>query len=250
VRRKSMDVPGTIHMCHLKRPTPSSSPRRAAIQNAVDLQADAELLADRGRWPRTYALAVLAMEEIGKALTYVAAFLNPTMSPEELDKDVRSHTAKLVGTQAVLVMLGPDQDAPRIRDAVERAASLAHSSHDVKLCSLYVDLADDGTCRMPSEITEHEARQVVADLRSLTPILRHWLTDEAATKLNELADIHADQLRDVVGIVVQLNEVDPDTLARMVRNLWQGELPAEVAEELAQLEAANESAITGEQATT
>ncbi len=39
---------------------------QAAAQNATDLAADARLLLDAGRFPRAYALATLALEELGK----------------------------------------------------------------------------------------------------------------------------------------------------------------------------------------
>ncbi len=50
---------------------------RQAAQNARDLLAEAEILLDRGRWARAFALAVLASEEFGKGSAAVALAVLP-----------------------------------------------------------------------------------------------------------------------------------------------------------------------------
>ena len=42
--------------------------RAAAIENSISLIADADLLYVNGRYPRTYALSVLAAEDLGGQL--------------------------------------------------------------------------------------------------------------------------------------------------------------------------------------
>jgi AbiV family abortive infection protein len=46
---------------------------RTTLDNARSLLVDAHLLLDAGRWPRAYALAVLAAEEYGKFEACVVA---------------------------------------------------------------------------------------------------------------------------------------------------------------------------------
>ena len=52
----------------------------AAAENAQDLLDDAELLSDAGRHARAYSLAVLAVEEFGKATSLLALAAMPETS--------------------------------------------------------------------------------------------------------------------------------------------------------------------------
>ena len=76
---------------------------QAALFNARDLLGDARKLADAGSWPRAHALAVLALEETGKAGICVQAMgpLNQR-TPEEFWKAFKSHEEKLEIARGVL----------------------------------------------------------------------------------------------------------------------------------------------------
>src|SRR5690242_11222246 len=66
----------------------------AALSNSRDLLTDARLLADRGSYPRAYALAALACEELGKVDLCLATAWLP-MTPSAFWSSFRNHRGKL-----------------------------------------------------------------------------------------------------------------------------------------------------------
>jgi AbiV family abortive infection protein len=128
-----------------------------AEANARELINDAEVLLAAGRWPRAYALAVLAHEEFGKGLMAVALATAPpdAQQPGRLQELTAGHLRKLLSTFQHQAMLGgADWSPEQARRANER-----------KQRAFYVDFADDGSLQLPSEIDEDEARAQVASVR-------------------------------------------------------------------------------------
>ncbi len=134
----------------------------AAEANARELINDAEVLLAAGRWPRAYALAVLAHEEFGKglmAMALVAAHPAARQSARlrELTGD---HIRKLMSTYQHDAVVGGEWEAELLE-----SPELARSANERKQRGFYVDFADDGSLRLPSEIGEDEARAQVASVR-------------------------------------------------------------------------------------
>lgn len=137
----------------------------AAVTNAQGLLADAELLSEAGHRARACSLAVLAIEEVGKAVSMLAL----SLVPEKLKGQARVgrmlewHELKLAG--GLLVGLLPQGEG----SAVARLASIprtelarmvrdsdlvARNQDRLKLAGLYVDMDHQGSVRQPSEVTE------------------------------------------------------------------------------------------------
>ncbi len=119
----------------------------AAEANARELINDAEILLTAGRWPRAYALAVLAHEEFGKGLMAVAlATAHPdAQQPPRLRELTGGHVRKLMSTYEHEAMVGPHGREAELR----RSPDLARSANERKQRGFYVDFADDGSLRLP-----------------------------------------------------------------------------------------------------
>lgn len=136
----------------------------AAASNAQDLLGDADLLAGTGRTARAYSLAVLAVEECGKAMDLTALAVMPPRlrARAPLGRMLQWHQLKLVGGLLIAV-LPIGSVAQRI--AVVPADELAHilsildtaeEADRLKRRGFYVDMDRGGRVREPSEITESE----------------------------------------------------------------------------------------------
>ncbi|MEQ9317779.1 MAG: AbiV family abortive infection protein, partial [Polyangiaceae bacterium] len=135
----------------------------AAIDNAAGLVSDARLLADGRRWPRTMALAILGMEELGKGLSCWAAATQED-EPEEaywrkFRRNLRSHPAKYAVALAHLV--GSVSD-PKVADELLASFSeLVDGDLKVKLDALYVDARGDGVSTPASAVSVSRATEVL-----------------------------------------------------------------------------------------
>jgi len=138
-----------------------------AAGNARSLLDDAEILADADRKPRAYCLAVLAVEECGKAagLTAIAAMPDAVRVQAVVGRLLEWHQFKQVGG----MLLGAlTYDAPGVAprlvamNAAELAQLLgplersAEEADRLKRRGFYVDMNRRGRIRGPSEITGAE----------------------------------------------------------------------------------------------
>lgn len=130
----------------------------AALSNAMDLLADARLLAEAGRFPRAHALATLACEELGKSRQCLSNIWLPR-HPKAFWEAFTSHTRKLSHVQADAV-LGSGESARSPRALRLHVWQVTRAAHQRKLRGLYVGY-EDGKPRLPGEITEAEAWQVI-----------------------------------------------------------------------------------------
>jgi AbiV family abortive infection protein len=135
----------------------------AAEANARELINDAEVLLAAGRWPRAYALAVLAHEEFGKGLMAMALLAaHPSArQPKRLRELTSDHRRKLMSTYQHEAMIG----GPKWLVDVLRSPKLARRANERKQRGFYVDYSNDGSLRLPSEIGEDEAKAQVARVR-------------------------------------------------------------------------------------
>jgi len=131
-----------------------------AEENARELINDAGVLLAAARWPGAYALAVLAHEEFGKGLMAMAlAAAHPRLrQPARLRELTGGHIRKLMSTYENEAQVGP----PERWAEMWRSQELARSANERKQRGLYVDFADDGSLRLPSDVGEEEARAQVA----------------------------------------------------------------------------------------
>jgi AbiV family abortive infection protein len=146
----------------------------AAARNAQGLLQDAELLAGSGRTARAYSLAVLAVEECGKAMDLVALAVMPERlrARAPVGRMLEWHQLKLVG--GLLMAVVPlAQVASRLTDmpTAELAQALgildapADEADRLKQRGLYVDMGRDGVTREPSQITQQEVESQLARAR-------------------------------------------------------------------------------------
>ena len=167
----------------------------AAARNAIGLLDDAELLAGAGRDGRAYAMAVLAVEECGKAAEMATlAVMHPSLRARApLRRMLEGHQMKLVGGMMVgafpfgrmagiIVAMTADELAERMT-----VLAPADKSNSLGRAGLYVDLEPDGIHK-PTAITGADvkeqldrARQAAATAAAmLAPEFQVWLADPPA----------------------------------------------------------------------
>src|SRR5260221_11607822 len=139
----------------------------AAAENTQGLLNDAELLSAAGQHARAYSLAVLAVEEFGKAtsLMALAAMPKSLRAQAPVRRMLEWHQLKLVGgmLMAVVTFCPPGGAArlaaipiTQLEQILDTTDRFAEDSDRLKLRGFYVDMDRDGRIRRPSEITETE----------------------------------------------------------------------------------------------
>lgn len=124
--------------------------RNRCLEHAGDLIAAAErVLADDNAYPNiAYHLAILAMEEIGKAgMLASRAVIGAAVEGERLQKRLDDHVYKLMWAVWSPSMSGGNIDP---KDFAE-ARQFAESTHARRKAGLYVDHSEDDTIAAPSE---------------------------------------------------------------------------------------------------
>jgi AbiV family abortive infection protein len=171
----------------------------AAADNAQDLLDDAELLSEALRKARAYSLAVLAVEEFGKAVNLVAIAAMPEnlRAQAPVRRMLEWHQLKQIGglLMAVVPISNPGAATRLANMPLSQVTQILHTTHafvqnsdQLKLRGLYVDMQVDARIRQPSEITEAEvrdqmdrARQVASSARKIQdPAVRARLADPPA----------------------------------------------------------------------
>lgn len=207
-------VPDSVQPLHLAR---------EAVRNAAEKLKDAEALFARARWSSAYALAVLALEEVGKAMLCVSAFSNPAAAGQ-LTSDLRKHQVKLEAAVGLVLAINGTEDESAMGILEQAVAQVPHI-HELRMHSLYVDSPDFGVYRTPADVTETDAKRLVGYLSSAVDALGSFTSDEAVDRLTELAVDHAASFRDVMGLGWQLVEVAPERAMEHVRAMFRGEVP-------------------------
>ena len=149
----------------------------AAARNARGLLADAELLAGAGRTGRAYSVAVLAVEECGKAMDLTALAVMPPRlrARAPLGRMLQWHQLKLVGGLLIAVLpigsVGSKVSAMSADELAHIARILdapADEADRLKRRGFYVDIDGNGRLREPSEITESELASQLGRARQAT----------------------------------------------------------------------------------
>ena len=189
---------------------------QAALFNARELLADARKLADAGSWPRAHALAVLALEETGKAGICVQAMAPlEQRAPEAFWKAFKSHEDKLEIARGVLEILIREPVGP-IVETFERLGHAAKSGHVRKMGGLYVGY-DNGRIATPDDISATEAQTMIADAQLVLDFhMQAWGDADAPARVVErLAESGVD-LGQFMVMFREAMEVDADTAVRRV----------------------------------
>jgi len=139
---------------------------RAAAANADTLADDAAFLARAGRFPRAHSLAVLAVEEVGKAMLCVVATFPTAEMEQGFWTEYRKHTSKLAYAHVASTALFGG-DGPAV-EQIATAAALVDSDAATKLSGLCVDYSDDGRVLTPADlVTEEDALTAIRAARTL-----------------------------------------------------------------------------------
>ena len=139
----------------------------AAARNAQELLSDAQALACTGSRARAYSLAVLAVEESGKAagLTAIAGLPNGMRTHAAAGRLLQWHQLKQVGGLliAAVTFEAPGvaaklaaMPATQVMQILHSLSVSAEEADRLKRRGLYVDIGPNGRIREPSEITEAE----------------------------------------------------------------------------------------------
>ncbi len=178
----------------------------AASRNARSVLDDAELLSTAGRSGRAYSLAVLAVEEAGKAMEVAALAGFPASFRQRvpLRRLLEWHQMKLAeGLLLTALPFGSIASRIAAMPAGELARTLrnlapADESDRLRLRGLYVDMERDGQVRAPPEVTRFEATGSVSRARKaaasaggliLAPGFQAWVADPPAVGLELARDL-------------------------------------------------------------
>lgn len=132
---------------------------RAAGGNAVSLVADARLLLDAGRYPRAYALAVLALEELGK-VELCGEVLAGELEQRDFRRAWSRHDPKLWRAHLPGILFA---------STLDRIFASPDTDHAMRLRGLYVDLPLEpgGIPRTPLDIEPTVAEEIVTNVESV-----------------------------------------------------------------------------------
>lgn len=126
----------------------------ACRANARDLIADAEVLAEHGRYARAYALLHTACEELGKfAMLEIGAsglFRGKPPQWKRFWQRFRSHDSKSAQLEVQLLMLAVSSS--ETDDFTDSAETLFSRGIQVRNAALYVDLGSNKSFRQPSDL--------------------------------------------------------------------------------------------------
>lgn len=186
----------------------------AALDNAQALIDDAELLLAADRHPRALALAILAGEEFGKAITCASIF---SVSPDDTSgwqqfwDQWRRHDWKLervlgeLADMVVFDMSGADVDAA---DALwERSwagvPKVARDWNRWKQWGLYVDFRN-GEVRVPREVIDYDkAHRVV---KAVGAVIREFTGRFHTANYEQLFERLGPQISDLMTTLLQGRE--------------------------------------------
>jgi AbiV family abortive infection protein len=166
----------------------------AAARNARELLYDAESLAGSGSRGRAYSLAVLAVEESGKAagLTALAGLPNGMRTHAAAGRLLQWHQLKQVGGLliAAVTFEAPGvaaklaaMPATQVTQILRSLSVSAEEADRLKRRGLYVDMGPTGRIREPSEVTEAEVTSQFVRARQATASAGMLLDPEVQARI-------------------------------------------------------------------
>jgi AbiV family abortive infection protein len=166
----------------------------AAARNAQELLNDAELLAGSGSRARAYSLAVLAVEESGKAagLIAIAELPNGMRTQAAAGRLLEWHQLKQIGGLliAAVTFEAPGvatklaaMPATQVTQILRSLTVSAEEADRLKRRGLYVDMGRSGRIRGPSDITEAEVTSQFVRARQATASAGMLLDPEVQSRI-------------------------------------------------------------------
>ena len=165
----------------------------AAAANAQDLLGDAEMLPLAGRRARACSLAVLSVEEVGKAASLMALALVPQKQKGQapIRRMLAWHELKLVGGLLIAMIPPGTAAAPKIAgmpagelaQIMDNTKVLVQDEDRLKLHGLYVDMDGRGHITQPSEVTEADVSDQLARARQAVSSAKALLDSRAPARL-------------------------------------------------------------------
>lgn len=144
------------------------------VENAQSLCDDAELLLKHERWPRSFALSISTMEEVGKVVVLHSMAEIPSSKRKlwrQHWKEARCHTAKTL-------YAGTRMWHDRLYSQI--GAQLCSVSLDEKLLErlrqggLYVDFDEDRQWRIPKEVVREMAESQFHQAKTSLAQVQHY----------------------------------------------------------------------------
>jgi AbiV family abortive infection protein len=165
----------------------------AVAANAKGLLDDAELLSLADRRARACALAVLSVEEVGKALSMMVLAL----APQKLRGQVRVgrllewHSLKLAGGLLAAfvppgVAAGPalaGMPHGELKEILRKTEVLTQADHRLKQSGLYVDMDKAGCITEPTDVAEDEVSDQLSRTRQAVATANALLEPSAPARL-------------------------------------------------------------------
>jgi len=192
---------------------------QAALFNARDLLADARTLAAAGNWPRAHALAVLSLEEVGKAgICTISLGVPGLLDPAEFWKSFYQHPAKLLWATGLLQVVIREPGSPVVQ-LYEQLADESKAEHLRKLRGLYVDY-ESGRILIPADISADEARTVIDAVQELLDFqMAAWADADAPARLLERLAVEGADLAAFMAAFGEAFAEDPEQATLRAREL-------------------------------
>jgi AbiV family abortive infection protein len=172
--------------------------RRLCLDHAGDLVAGAQrVLGNDSAHPNiAYHLAILAMEEIGKAgMLASLAVIGATLDKEALEKRLGDHVFKLMWA-----VWSPSMSEGKIDPKdFEDARRFAESTHARRIAGLYVDYTDHNTSAPPREAVSLEHATSILNLAKTRLTLELEREVPVQEERNEELEWYLDTLGDDLG---------------------------------------------------
>lgn len=182
------------------------------LQNARDLSSDARLLHENGRHARSYALAALAGEEVGKIELCLDLLLGaPVLTEKEFRRGWSDHSGKLVSVIAYRAAFIDDPSSIALDSLRAEPEHIARRKMD----AIYVDFRGSEV-RTPAVIGEDEAAELIGWVENAVAHASDLfgpVTQEVVEAINEVAPHFAEPLTTLV------EGLDPETAATELREL-------------------------------
>ena len=189
---------------------------RLALTNAADLAADAQVLLDAERYPRAFALATLAAEELGKHYLCVSwSGFDPADRKlwRRFWKEFHGHTPKLEHWIGYVIDLVGLVDYESWEETWKLMPVGAQSQHQVKLATFYVDFRDGAPTFPRDMVSAGTAWDFLAAVHGTVRSLEvHW----GSTDIGQFLEDIAPRMRRLMAALKQARETRDWDSARAV----------------------------------
>ena len=141
---------------------------RVAIENAASLVTDAKLLFDNGRYERSVALAVLAIEEAGK-ISIIRSILLEN-DPGELKKswqEYRRHTDKNLSWILPELASKGARQLEDMRSIFDKDSGHGQTLENLKQLSFYTDSFSNSNWSLPKDVVDERLAKAILSIADI-----------------------------------------------------------------------------------